>query len=71
MKEYAKGVAAQATAIVLAAAGAALIAFFQSAASQTGICPLPQVTPGEAGALGALFKGIHSALIMGRVTMHT
>jgi hypothetical protein len=71
MKEYAKAVATQSTAIIIAALGAAAIAFFQSAATQTGICPLTPIAPEEAGALGALFKGIHSALVLNRVTMHT
>jgi hypothetical protein len=66
MKDYFRGVATQATAIILAALGAAAFAFFQSAATSTGICPLPSVSPEEAGATGALFKAIHSAFVMNR-----
>lgn len=69
MKEYAKGVATQATAILLAALGAAAIAFFQSAANSTGLCPLPAPTVQDAGLLGALIKGVHSAMLMGHGTL--
>lgn len=66
---YLKGVATQATAILLAALGAGAIAFFQSLASQAGACPTPTMAPEEAGALGALFKAAHTALTMGHGTM--
>lgn len=61
---YLKGVAVQATAIFLAALGAGVIAFAQSFATQSGLCPAPSMTPEEAGILGGLFKSIHSALMM-------
>lgn len=64
MNDYLKQVGAQATAIMLAAAGAALLAFFQTAATASGVCEPSQVAPQEAGLLGALFKGVHSALSM-------
>lgn len=64
MKKFLSNVAAQATAIFLAATGAALIAFFQSAAVQTGVCEVATMSPQEAGGLGALFKSVHSALAM-------
>lgn len=69
MKDYIKGVATQATAIILAALGAAAFAFFQSAASSAGICPAQTASVEEVGLLGALFKGIHSAILLGRGTM--
>lgn len=62
MKTYFKAVAAQTTGILLAAAGAAVFTFAQSVASQTGVCPTPNVSPVEVGTIGALFKGVHSAL---------
>ncbi len=71
MNEYFKSVAAQATAILLAAFGAALISFFSSIAGQTGLECTPVTNPEEAGALGAIFKSIHSALVMARGTIHT
>lgn len=64
MKQYLKGVATQATAILLAALGAAAFAFFQSMAASTGVCPAPVSNPAEIGAMGAMFKGIHTAFIM-------
>lgn len=71
MKDYLKGVASQATAILLAAFGAAAIAFLQSAASGAGVCSIENVSPQEAGGLGALLKSVHSALLVGRGTIHT
>ena len=70
MKRYIEGVATQATAILLAALGAATFAFFQSMATSTGGCPLPLSNPAEVGAMGALIKGIHSAFIMKSGIMH-
>lgn len=64
MKQYLKSAATQATAILLAAGAAALFTFFQSLATQTGVCPLPAGSPEQAGALGALFKGAHSIFTM-------
>ena len=61
MKSYFKGVAAQMTAIILAAAGAAIFTFFQSVATQTGVCEVPTDAVGQAGALGAMIKAGHSA----------
>lgn len=61
MKQYFSSVATQVTAIVLAATGAAAFTFFQSVASQTGVCPAPVDATSQAGVLGALFKGAHSA----------
>lgn len=66
---FLRGVATQATAILLAALGAGAIAFIQSIAIQTGACVPPAVTPEEAGALGGLFKAVHTALTMGHGTM--
>ena len=70
MKQYMQGVATQATAILLAALGAAAFAFFQSLAATTGVCPSPASDPAQIGALGAAFKGIHSALTMKVGIMH-
>lgn len=70
MKIYLKGVAVQATAILLAGLGAAAIAFFQSVAAQTGACPSPAMGPGSVGALGAAIKGVHSAFIMKIASTH-
>lgn len=69
MKSYFKGVATQGSAILLAALGAGLIAFFQSAANSTGICEVPPVSPSEAGGLGALFKATHTVLSVKRGIM--
>lgn len=68
-KQYIKGVAVQATAILLAAIGAGLFAFFQSIAATTGVCPAPVSNPAEIGALGAGLKAIHSAITMRRIIM--
>lgn len=66
MKQYLKSVSSQATAIIIAAAGAALITFLQSIVASTGACdPIP-VKPEEAGALGAMFKGTHSAFTVAK-----
>lgn len=70
MKEYWKSVAAQATAIVLAAAGAGAFAFFQSLAASNGLCPEGVSDPKEIGALGAGFKAIHSVITMKHGIMH-
>lgn len=70
MKKYMQSVGTQVTAILLAAAGAAMLTFFQNLAASTGgICPIPS-DPAEAGALGALLKGMHSAILAGRGTMN-
>ena len=70
MKEYAKSVATQATAILIAAAGAAAIAFLSSVAGEAGLQCTPSTAVQDAGILGGLFKGIHSAFQMSRVTLH-
>lgn len=61
MNEYFKGVATQGTAILLAALAAGAITFFQSLAAQSGVCPAPVASPGQAGVLGAIFKTVHTA----------
>jgi hypothetical protein len=63
MKEYAKGIATQFTSILLAAAGAAAIAFIQSLLAASGDCSIPQVVPQDVGLMGALLKGSHSAVL--------
>jgi len=63
MNNYLKSVATQATAILLAALGAAAFAFFQSMAASSGVCPPPLSSPEDVGVLGATFKAIHTALI--------
>lgn len=69
MKDYMRAVGTQVTAIILAALGAAALTFFQTLAASTGaMCPLPS-DPAEAASLGALLKGIHTALLAGRGTM--
>jgi hypothetical protein len=65
MKEYIKGVAVQFSAIFLAALGAGFIAFISSLMSSMGATCSPEVDPTQAGALGALFKGVHSAILAG------
>ena len=70
MKQYFKGVATQATAIILAALGAAAFAFFQSMAVSTGVCTPPVTDIAEVGAMGAGFKAIHTALTMKSGIMH-
>ena len=67
MRDYLKQIMVQATAIILAAGAAALFTFFQSLASQTGICVPPGEPVQQSGALGALFKGIHSAFTMSQL----
>lgn len=71
MKEYFKGVASQATAILLAALAAGAFAFFQSMAASYGVCQPPMSDPVEVGGLGALFKGIHTVLTTKHGIMHT
>lgn len=61
---FIKQVSAQMTAIVLAAAAAAIFTFFQSLAQQSGICEPTLATPGESGLLAAWFKSLHSFAIM-------
>lgn len=66
MKSFAADVAKQFTAIFLAAFGAAAIAFISSIAGQSGLdCTVP-ASPQDAGLLGALFKGVHSAFTMNK-----
>lgn len=71
MNEYWKSVFAQFTAIILAAIGAALIAFFSSIAGSVGLECSPAPSPEKAATFGALFKGIHSAFMLHRGTMLT
>ena len=66
MKDYLKGIAVQASAIFLAALGAALFAFLQNIAGDLNLCPEPAFNEVETGAVGALFKGVHSALMLRR-----
>lgn len=69
MKEYFRGVASQATAILLAAAGAALFTFFQSIVADSGICPAPVISPEATGTVAAAAKAIHSAVTTNWGTM--
>lgn len=62
MNTYWQNVAAQATAILLAALGAAFITFLQTIIAQMGSIDATNVSPETAGALGAAFKATHSAL---------
>jgi len=62
MKSYLRGVAVQATAIILAALAAAAFSFFQSLAASSGVCPVPVSTTVEVGVLGAVIKSIHTAM---------
>ena len=68
---YLKSVAVQVTAILLASLGAVLISSAQSLTAGTLPCEGSVADPAQAGLLGGLLKGAHSALIMGRGTMHT
>lgn len=63
---FIKSVASQVTAIIIAALGAAAIAFLQSLAAQTGACSVPAADPSQAGVIGAMLKSAHSALTMNR-----
>ena len=68
---YLKGVAVQVTAILLASLGAVLISSAQSLTAGTLPCDGSVANPAEAGLLGGLLKGVHSALVVGRGTMHS
>lgn len=59
MKQYLKGVAIQATSIILSAILAALIAYIQSILIQHGANVGPEINTPEAGLIGALIKGGH------------
>lgn len=61
---YFKQVAAQITAILLAALAAALFTFVQSVADQSGICTETGLVNGKAPAIAAALKGIHSYVIL-------
>jgi len=54
----------QATPIVVSALMAATFTFFQSLAAAGGLCPPVPASPQEAGALGAVIKGSHSAYML-------
>ena len=69
MKDYLKSVATQLTAIILAGLAAGAVAFFQSVASQAGVCNAPTMSPEEVGALGAIFKTMHSAVVWKSATL--
>lgn len=68
-KTFLRQISAQATSILLAAAGAALLTFIQSVATLSGACDVPTALPEQAGALGAGLKTIHSAFALRRGTM--
>lgn len=63
-QSYLRQVAAQGTAIILAAAAAALLAFIQSIGASTGVCGAVEVNPTDAAAAGVFFKSIHSAIFL-------
>lgn len=71
MKEYFKGVAMQATAILITAVAAAGIAFFQTLLVQGSGIVCPEVAPEQAGVLGAVLKSAHTAFMMKRGIMST
>lgn len=62
MKSYYQAVAVQATSILLAALGAALITFLQALLAQHSGGTIPPAPVEEAGVLGAVIKGSHLAL---------
>lgn len=66
---FSKQVGAQITAILLAAGAAAIFTFFQSLASQTGICATPSLDPIETSSLAAFLKTIHSTFLLSSGTM--
>lgn len=66
---FLKGVSIQFTAILLAAAGAVLISLAQTLTNGAISCEIPTADPAQAGLLGALIKGAHSAVIASRGTM--
>lgn len=66
-----KQVGVQLTAIMLASLGAVLISMSQSLGVETHSCVAPAVDPSQAGVLGGLLKGIHSAFLLNRGTMNT
>lgn len=65
------GVATQLTAIVLASLGAVLISIAGSMGAEVLPCEPLQTDPAQAGFLGALIKGMHSAFTMSGGTMKT
>jgi len=70
-QSFLRQIGAQAAAILLAAAGAALLTFVQSVAVLSGACDAPSATLQQAGALGASLKAIHSVFALRRDTMFT
>lgn len=64
-----KSLMAQFGSVIIAALGAALIAFIQSVVSSSGVCTIPPGDPSTAGALGAILKSGHSAFKFGRDIM--
>lgn len=70
-QSYFRQVGVQLSAIILASVGAVLISMSQSLVSGSVPCSVPPVDPTDAGVLGGLLKGVHSALLLSRGTMHT
>lgn len=63
-QSYLRQVAAQGTAIILAAGAAALLTFIQSIGASTGVCGAVEINPVEAAGAGVFFKSIHSAIVL-------
>lgn len=63
-QSFIKGVAVQLTAVLLASLGAVLISTAQSLTSGMVPCEPTVADPTQAGILGGLLKGIHSAITM-------
>lgn len=70
-QSYFKQVGVQLSAIILASVGAVLISMSQSLVSGSVPCPVPPIDPTDAGILGGLLKGVHSAFLMRHGTIHT
>ena len=61
MKELARDTLKATVPILLSALAAGAFTFFQSAATQAGICPTTAATAGETGIIAAAIKAGHTA----------
>lgn len=70
-QSFFKGVAVQLTAVLLASLGAVLISSAQALTSGAIPCEPVVADPAQAGLLGGLLKGLHSALSLSHGTMRS
>ena len=68
-QSFLKGVGVQLTAVLLASLGAVLMSSAQALTAGAVPCEPLVADPAQAGLLGGLLKGLHSALTMGHGTM--